>query len=139
MTRRPLTVLAAAATLVVLLGFAASPFLHHHRATPRAAVTDTRPATPLKVRGITTLATVAATRALACHPTTPTAPPTPPTHGGWCGSLTLTREQAQCPTAMRCHVELLGTVTSPEVSSVVALTVTVEQHGHRWLVTAVSS
>jgi hypothetical protein len=138
--RTPIIALGAAAAIVIaILGLAVSPFLHHEHSAVQTTVVDAQ-LSPSQLDEITTIATIAATRALACHPPSPTPPSPTGKPRGWCGGFTLTREEPACAAATRCQVDLIGVFTSPDTSTVIALTVTMQPStAGAWQATAVNS
>lgn len=140
MTRRRLTILAGIAAVIVVVALAVSPFLHHDHTTPANPFTDSRHASPSVTRQVTTLATVAATRALACQPASATRPlASSRNRRGRCGRFTATRLETDCRAQNSCQVEAIGTFTAPDTSTVISLTVAVQRDGDLWRVIGVSS
>jgi hypothetical protein len=127
MTNRHLIALAGTVTAVVVIAVATAPFLPH-RTTNHRALQVTAPTDPPSESGtVTAIATVAAQEALTCSAIASTdfAADQPPP--GWCGVFTVTRHDTHCASTMSCLVELIGALTSPDVTTSVALTVTVQR------------
>jgi hypothetical protein len=133
-------VIAGAASIILVVAVAVFPSVHHDRATAPRSVNYQQMPSPAMVDEITTVATVAARRALACHPPGRTAPPAERPQHAWCGRFTSTREQTACSNPSRCQVELIGTFTSTDASTVVAMTVEVRRTAAGgWQIVGVSS
>jgi hypothetical protein len=145
MTGRRLKVAAGAALVVAVIAAAVSPFLHHGRPVGPVPVGRGQGLGLPVPAEVTPVAATAAVRALACQPLVPAPHPSPAGIGadapaGWCGRLTITRSQANCATAIdSCQVELIGTLTAPDASTVLALRVIVQSSGAGWQAAAVSS
>jgi hypothetical protein len=82
---------------------------------------------------VLTIATTAATKALACRST-----PTPRASVD-CGTLHLTRRQTSCPTDTRCQVQLVGILRTRAVDVPVSLTVTLLTANGQWHAVEVAS
>jgi hypothetical protein len=137
MTGRVTAVLAAVAGATAVLALAVHPFLHGSDATPRPRVTRAELRANPRAGQVESAATAAARQALACRPS-PRAG-LRPTRPGACGRLVVTRRQTDCSTAVRCRVDLIGTLTTTDTTAVVGLTVTVQRHAMGWTAVAVTS
>jgi hypothetical protein len=138
MTGRVTAALAGLALVTAVLAIAVHPLLHHRDAAtqlPRVSQIELR-ATPVAGE-ITTVATATAQRALACTASPPSSPG--PSRPAVCGRLVVTRSQTVCPSEVRCQAELIGTLTTPATTTVVALTVTLQRDTSGWRATAASS
>jgi hypothetical protein len=141
MTHRRLAVLAVLAAATAVIAGLVSPFLHHDRAAHTTPVTDQRRPAPPAVSETAAVATIAARRALACQPPGARAGRASGDGSrGWCGRFTLTRRQSSCTTSSRCQVELIGRFATPDTTTIIALTVTVQRNdAGGWRAVAVSS
>jgi hypothetical protein len=137
MTGRGTAVLAGVAASTAVVALAVQPFLHHRGFTPRPRVARIEPRATPTLGQVAAVATTAAQQALTCRPSP--ASPLSQSHPGACGRLLITRRQTDCTTAVRCRVDLIGTLTTTDTTAVVALSVTMQRHAGEWAAAAVSS
>jgi hypothetical protein len=130
-------VLAGVAAATAVLALAVQPFLHHRAITPRPRDARIEPRATPTLGQVVAVATTAAQQALACRPSPPSS--LGPSHPGACGRLVVTRRQTDCTTAVRCRVDLIGTLTTTDTTAVVALTVTMQRQANGWAAVAVTS
>jgi hypothetical protein len=130
LTGRHTAILAGAVVTVAGLAVVARPLIPHPTTPSSRPVSAATPTVPASVL---TIATTAATGALAC-PSTPT-----PTVSVDCGTLHLTRSQNSCPTDARCQVQLVGILHTRAVDVPVALTVTLLTTNSHWHAVEVAS
>jgi hypothetical protein len=108
-------IVAGAAAAVAVLALVARPLLPHPTTRGSSPVP---PATALVPASAVSLATSAATKAVACPPNRP------PRRDTSCGTLLVSRRQASCSTDLSCRVELVGTLRTGAADIPIALTVT---------------
>jgi hypothetical protein len=138
-SRRATVIPALAAVLVAAIALVVHPLLTDPtRTTSPPTTVSGIPAPP---PGPAPVAERAARQALACPVPTPGEPPSAgeSTPSRWCGPLTLTRRQTSCQTAVRCVVELIGTLHAADAPTAIALSVTMRRSPRGWRPVEVSS